>query len=155
MKKLSLLLSATGMAVASLSAQPFTLLSHTIDGGGGVSSGGRFQLVSTMGQPDARSSLTDGCFSIDPGFWGADAPVTMPGPPTLRVRRDVNYIRVSFPPGCGHWVLQWTRTLAPDPALTVWTDDPAENLHPADGELARDFHIPSWGPVLFFRLRQP
>jgi hypothetical protein len=24
-----------------------------------------------------------------------------------------------------------------------------------DGELTRDFHIPSWGSRLYFRLRQP
>jgi len=156
MKKFLLLVNASWIAAASLSAQPFTLISHTIDGGGGVSGGGPFQLTATLGQPDAGPSLTSGCFSIAPGFWAGDAALRVPGAPILRVGIfDANYVRVSFTPGCGNWVLQWTRTLAPDPALTVWTDDPAENLIPIGGELTRSFHVPSWGPVLFFRLRQP
>lgn len=147
-------LLALGMSAAS--AQPFTLSGHVIAGGGGAAGGGRFQITGTFGQPEAGPQLTGGCFTVDPGFWGAYATLTTPGAPTLRVRPiDPNYVRVSFTPGCGDWLLQWTRTLETNPAATIWSDDPAGNLVLIDGELTREFHVPSWGPRLFFRLRRP
>jgi hypothetical protein len=47
----------------------------TIDGGGGVSSGGVFTLTGTIGQPDAATPTAGGAFTITGGFW-ADAPVS-------------------------------------------------------------------------------
>ncbi len=121
-----------------------------------MTSGGRFQITGTIGQPEAAPRLTGGCLAITPGFWGAYEVVTTPGAPTLRIHPlDPGYVRVSFPPGCGDWVLQWTRTLQTDPAAIVWADDPASNLIVVGDELVRDFHTPSWGPRLFFRLRRP
>jgi hypothetical protein len=44
---------------------------HTIDGGGATSMGGTFELVGTVGQPDASSSpaLAGGTFELTGGFW--------------------------------------------------------------------------------------
>ncbi|RIK66750.1 MAG: hypothetical protein DCC65_08450 [Planctomycetota bacterium] len=50
---------------------------HTIDGGGGVSSGGGLTLVGTIGQHDAGSPdapLTGGGFTVVGGFWQMAAP---------------------------------------------------------------------------------
>jgi hypothetical protein len=153
---ISLLALTALFAAARTHAQPFTLTGHVVAGGGGTASGGRFQIAGTIGQPEAGPRLTGGCISIDPGFWGAYAAVRTPGAPVLRVSQiDRNYIRVSFPPGCGDWVLQWTRVLETNPAATVWTDDTAGNLILVGEELTREFHVPSWGQRLFFRLRQP
>ncbi len=144
------------LGLSSAGAQPFTLSGHVVAGGGSAVSGGRFQVTGTIRQSEAGPRLTGGCFSIDLGFWGAYAVVLTPGAPVLRVRQfDPNYIRVAFPPGCGDWVLQWTITLETNPAATVWTDDAASNLLLVGDELTRDFHVPSWGSRLFFRLRQP
>ncbi len=127
-----------------------------VDGGGGVSSGGGFEVAGTIAQPDAASRLTSGCWSVDPGLWGESAVVATLGAPTLRIRLlDANYVRVSFAPGCGDWILQRATTLGTEPPLTAWTDHPASELLPVGDELVRDFHIPSWGPRLFFRLRRP
>ncbi len=41
----------------------------TIDGGGGVVSGGGFTLLGTAGQPDAGASLTGGGYTLVGGFW--------------------------------------------------------------------------------------
>ena len=41
---------------------------HTVDGGGGTSSGGDFVLSGTFGQPDA-GDLTGGDFMLHGGFW--------------------------------------------------------------------------------------
>lgn len=146
-------LLALGTSVAV--AQPFTITGQVIAGGGGVASGGRFQITGTIGQPEAGPRLTGGCMAITPGFWGARSVVTTPGAPALHVRRlDPNYVRVSFTPGCGDWILQRTFVLEANPDLIPWRDDPASELTLVDGELVRDFHLPSWGPNLYFRLRQ-
>jgi hypothetical protein len=140
---------------AHTNAQPFTLTGQVVAGGGGLASDGQFQIIGTIAQPEAGPQLTGGCFSIDSGFWGAYAAVLTPGAPLLRIRQsDPNYIRVAFAPGCNDWVLQWTRTLETASTPTVWTDDGARNLILVGDELTRDFHIPSWGSRLFFRLRK-
>jgi hypothetical protein len=48
---------------------------NTIDGGGGVSSGGGFELVGTIGQPDAGAA-SGGVFEVAGGFLGGSG-----GPP--------------------------------------------------------------------------
>ena len=157
MKTFSLLLVIAGwLAVLPVFAQPFSISSHAIGGGGGVSSGGGFQVAGTIGQPEADSRLASGCWSIDPGFWGEYAVIATPGAPALRIRLlNASTVRVSFAPGCGDWVLQRAATLNTEPPLTAWTDDSASELVPVGDELIRDFHIPSWGPHQFFRLRKP
>jgi len=50
-------------------AQPFEISWWTIDGGGGVSSGGVYSIAGTIGQPDAGSVMTGGTFSVSGGFW--------------------------------------------------------------------------------------
>lgn len=56
----------------------YDLTWHTIDGGGGVSSGGSFQLVGTIGQPDA-GAMSGGTYVLAGGFWsGSTEPSTPP-----------------------------------------------------------------------------
>ncbi len=67
---------ATGVLLASASvtanAQEFRIDWHTIDGGGGYSAGGDFELEGTVGQCDA-GVLTGGDFALTGGFWVAPA----------------------------------------------------------------------------------
>jgi hypothetical protein len=157
MKTIALqLVGLLALGIGGAGAQPYSLTGHVVAGGGGAATGGRFQITGTIGQAEAGPRLNGGCLTIVPGFWSAYAVVPTPGAPELRVRPvDANYVRVSFTPGCGNWVLQWTRVLENNAAATVWTDDAAGNLMMDGGELVREFHVPSWGPRLFFRLRQP
>jgi len=60
------LLLVSGVALASAS---YDLSWHTVDGGGGASSGGEFMLYGTAGQPDA-GSLSGGAYVLTGGFWG-------------------------------------------------------------------------------------
>ena len=46
---------------------------HTIDGGGGTSTGGTFSLSGTIGQHDAGGPMTGGTFSLTGGFWAGSA----------------------------------------------------------------------------------
>src|SRR5215470_6909646 len=71
------------LAVSRLSAQSYDLSWNTIDGGGGTSTGGAFELTGTIGQPDAGPSTTGmsgGQFQLVGGFWpGAGDVCSQPG----------------------------------------------------------------------------
>lgn len=76
MRRLSLLLATAlillaALSVAAAQTDDFDLVWHTIDGGGGTSSGGdRFALSGTIGQPDAGQML-GGAYTLQGGFWRA------------------------------------------------------------------------------------
>lgn len=84
----------------------------TIDGGGGSSTGGVYQVHGTIGQPDA-GVLSGGGYTVTGGFWSIAAAVQVPGAPRLLVTRDLGSgaVTVSWlhKPG---WILDQT------PALT-------------------------------------
>ncbi|MEZ6244063.1 MAG: GC-type dockerin domain-anchored protein [Phycisphaerales bacterium] len=69
----ALVLAACAALVGSAPAQPFSIDNHTIDCGGGSSSGGTFQLVGTIGQPEAGGFSAGGGFELAGGFWGGSA----------------------------------------------------------------------------------
>lgn len=57
--------------ISVANAQDFTIPWHTIDGGGGESTGGIFDLAGTIGQLDAGTPMTGGDFTLTGGFWSA------------------------------------------------------------------------------------
>src|SRR6266487_812109 len=60
----------------SASAQTFTIDWFSIDGGGAMNSTGeRFSVVGTIGQPDAGPTMSGGNFSMAGGFWSLIAVV--------------------------------------------------------------------------------
>lgn len=63
------LFCATTTALASLGGGDFDLSWHTIDGGGGSSTGGGFELAGTIGQHDAGQTMIGGNFALTGGFW--------------------------------------------------------------------------------------
>ncbi len=44
------------------------------DGGGGESNGGTYNLIGTLGQPDAGNTLSGGNYALTGGFWGSPDP---------------------------------------------------------------------------------
>ena len=85
---------ASSLASAAV-AQPYSIDWHTIDGGGGTSTGGVYSLSGTIGQHDAGGSMTGGDFSLAGGFWSIEV-VQTPGGPLLKiVRTAANTIAVS------------------------------------------------------------
>jgi len=52
----------------TFAAGPYQIDWHTIDGGGGISAGGQYVLVGTIGQPDAGYSSA-GAYELLGGFW--------------------------------------------------------------------------------------
>lgn len=66
-------LQATGQSLGP-EVETYDLSWWTIDGGGGASSGGAYELAGTSGQPDA-GVLSGGGYELTGGFWvGASAP---------------------------------------------------------------------------------
>ena len=70
------LLAAIILATSAALAQTgggYDLTWSTIDGGGGNSAGGGYQLAGTFGQPDVGTTLSNGVYSLSGGFWGGAA----------------------------------------------------------------------------------
>ncbi|MHC4621384.1 MAG: hypothetical protein ACYTEQ_26885, partial [Planctomycetota bacterium] len=65
---LSVFMVTSSTPVDAQSGGPYELSWSTIDGGGGRSSGGRYVLVGTIGQPDAAYSA-GGPYELLGGFW--------------------------------------------------------------------------------------
>src|ERR1017187_274191 len=74
MKAIFILRVAAGLLVATgglntVRAESYSIDWSTIDGGGGVSTGGVYQVNGTIGQPDAGAAMTGGNYSVSGGFW--------------------------------------------------------------------------------------
>jgi hypothetical protein len=64
------------LAVSLAGAHAFTIAWSTIDGGGGTSLGGKYELDGTIGQPDAspEGAMTGGGYSLTGGYWAVILP---------------------------------------------------------------------------------
>lgn len=94
-------------------AQTYTIDWHTIDGGGGTSTGGVYSVSGTIGQPDASTTtMTGGSYSLTGGFWSLYA-VQTPGAPLLTITRTLtNSAVISWPFPSTGWNLQQNSNLA-------------------------------------------
>ena len=80
--RLSVFVAALSAMSANAVAQPFTIPWHSIDAGGGVSSGDGYELRGVIGQPDAGPTLAAGGFALDGGFlaiFGEGCPADITG----------------------------------------------------------------------------
>ena len=116
---LGLLLLATAARPAN--AQSYSIDWHTIDGGGGTSTGGVYSVTSTIGQPDA-GAMSGGSYTLSGGFWGIVAAVQTEGAPWLTVTRSNNSVVVSWPLPATGWRLHATTNLVTGGSL--WTEIP-------------------------------
>src|SRR5512140_1573972 len=87
-------------------AQSYSIDWHTIAGGGGTSSGGRYALTGTIGQHDAADALMGGAYALTGGFWGVTSTVQTDGAPALTVALSGNSLVVSWPSSAADLVLQ-------------------------------------------------
>ena len=84
--KLALLLCLlTSVLCLPARAQSYSIDWHTIDGGGGTSTGGVYSVSGTIGQPDAGGPMTNGQYSITGGFWALPTAVQTTNAPTLTI----------------------------------------------------------------------
>lgn len=75
-----LVLPATPRLASAQSGGGYDLSWHTIDDGGGITTGGVYSVSGTIGQPDA-GTLSGGLYTLAGGFWGA----TTPPPPSFAI----------------------------------------------------------------------
>ena len=83
-----LAVAAAGVSLA-LHAQSggiYTITRHTIDVGGGRSTGGVYELHGTIDQVDAHAPLNGGSLRLQPGFWAAGGTDGQPQAPSLIFR---------------------------------------------------------------------
>jgi len=68
---------ATGAAASPApAADTYAINWYSIDGGGGLSSGGAYDVAGTAAQPDAGPQMTGGAYTIVGGFWLAAGAAT-------------------------------------------------------------------------------
>jgi hypothetical protein len=123
-------------------AQQYAIDWYKIAGGGGTSSGGQYSLSGTIGQPDARSAITSGSYSLTGGFWSLFA-VQAPGTPLLSIAYFGNQAVISWPVSVTGYTLQTNNDLA----AGVWGN---YNGIVVDNAIT---NAPPKG-ILFFRLKQ-
>lgn len=122
----------------------FSMDWHTIDGGGGTSTGAVYSVTGTIGQPDAGPVMTNGQYSVIGGFWALPALVQTTNAPTL-------YITNAGPGWATIWwnppTPGYTLLVSPAVAPTTWTNAPSGTNNPA--------LVPTTLPARFYRLHKP
>jgi hypothetical protein len=114
---------------------------HTIDGGGGMSTGGTYVVSGTIGQPDAGPTMTTGQYSVTGGFWALPTAVQTEGAPALMIARaGAGLAQVSWTPASTNWVLQETLSLSP----ANWVNSSSSFTNP--------IVVPAILPTRFYRL---
>ncbi len=95
----------------------YTIDWHTIDGGGGTSTGNVYSVSGTIGQPDASGAMTGGNYSLTGGFWSVIGAVQLPGSPLLTITiTGPSTVVVSWPSPSTGWNLQQNTDLG----TTIW-----------------------------------
>ena len=142
---LVLLLSTLNIQLSTAHAQTSSIPWHTIDGGGGTSTGGVFTVSGTIGQPDASGPMTGGQFSLTGGFWAMPTLIQTPGAPTLSITNAAPGFATLWwtPPSGTNWVLQERLSLS----TGTWTNSPSGSTNPVI--------VPTTLPTKFYRLFKP
>jgi hypothetical protein len=117
---------------------------HTIDGGGGTSTGGVYAVSGTIGQHDAGGPMTNGQYAVTGGFWVLPQAVQTPGAPTLVIAKGApGLATISWTPATPGFVLQENFNLA----TTNWLNSPSGATNPVV--------VPAAVPAKFYRLFKP
>ena len=98
---------------ATAGAQTYAITKFTIDGGGGESSGGKYLVKGTIGQPDASGVSKGGRYTVSGGYWaGLVNIVRTAGAPELRIMKSgKSTVMLSWKDPSDAWVLQQSETL--------------------------------------------
>ena len=104
-KTLQLTLGSWLASLIVVSAQNYSVDWFTIDGGGGVSTGGVYSISGTIGQADA-GGMSGGNYTLQGGFWGIAVAVQTEGAPLLTITRSGSNVVISWPSPAGGFVLQ-------------------------------------------------
>ena len=123
--------------------QQYSIDWFKVAGGGGMSTGGAYQVTGTIGQHDAGGPMTGGNYSLTGGFWSVITVVQTPGAPLLTIsfNHQLPTVTISWPSSATNYVLQqnsdlntvnWTPVGLPvttnGATLSVTITPPAGNL---------------------------
>jgi len=139
---LLLLLSTLNYQLST--AQPYAINWHTINGGGGTSTGGVYSVSGTIGQPDAGPAMTNGHYSVTTGFWALPTAVQTTNAPTLTI----------VPAASGHATISWTPTTPGFVLQETWVLSPA-NWTISPSGITNPIVVPALLPTKFYRLFKP
>jgi hypothetical protein len=140
--KTTVFIAIAGLAAATVLAQ-YCIDWHTVDGGGGSSTGGVYAVSGTIGQPDAGGPMTGGPYSLTGGFWAITL-VQTPGAPTLCITNAApGFATIWWTPPTSSYVLQFTDSLAP----TNWVNAPSGTNNPVT--------VMATASARFYRLFKP
>jgi hypothetical protein len=143
-----LFLAALAVIAPSVRAQSYSIDWFTIDGGGGTSTGGVYQVSGTIGQPDA-GKMSGGSYTLDGGFWGIIAAVQTPGAPVLRVQiTATNTVLIAWPAAASGFSLQQNTAVG----STNWIG--VTNIPVISGG-ENQVIVPSQPGSKFYRLKYP
>jgi hypothetical protein len=118
-----------------------------MDGGGGTSVGGNYQLSGTIGQHDA-GALTGGDYVLQGGFWGWSMIIAPPLVPALSISLVGNQVIVAWSSTASGFLLQQKNTLN----ASAWTQVPTV---PGNSEGVYYVNFPLTADSQFFRLEKP
>ena len=147
MKALLLKLAVLAVVGAAAAHAAFTIPWHTLDGGGGRSTGSTrattFTVTGTIGQPEPRAgSAGGGGFSLTGGYWAAVIPTT--GGPLLVITQAGPNAILSWGSDAIGYQLQYSTD------LSAWTD----YGNTITGTSSAEWSFRN-GPRYFFRLKKP
>ena len=116
-----------GVVLAAVPARAqFAIDWFTIDGGGGTSTGGVYQLSATVGQPDTGVA-SGGSYTLTGGFWSMISTVPTPGAPELSIQHTPGGVVVSWPRPATGFLLQRASFLNAPPGGIPWGTIPEAN----------------------------
>jgi len=141
---IALLTCSVSLLALPATAQSYSIDWHTIDGGGGTSTGGVFSVSGTIGQPDAGGPMTNGLYSLTGGFWALPTAIQVVGAPALTIASAApGQATLSWTPKTPGFVLQETWSLSP----ANWTNSQSGATNPTT--------VPALLPAKFYRLFKP
>jgi len=140
-------------AALRASAQTYSIDWHSIDGGGGTSTGAVYSVSGSVGQPDA-GTMSGGGYTLVGGFWGVVSALQTPGAPLLTITRNPanGAVTVWWPTPADGWVLDETGGVTSPPAAISWS----QVAFPYQTNTsAISITVPSPIGNRFYRLRKP
>jgi hypothetical protein len=124
---------------------------YVVSGGGGVSTGGVYQVSGTIGQP-AADAMSAGRYSLQGGFWGLIAAVQTPGAPLLQISVTAsNSVLLQFTAQANAgYVIEYRESLSSGAWQTLVVLDPV----PTDHEVAFTDAFVAGRVARFYRVRK-
>ncbi len=108
---------AVGLLLVFVAQAQVAIDWHTLDDGGGTSTGGIYEISGTIGQSDAGATIQGGAVALQGGFWALIGVLQTDGAPELHIANNLD----------GTATLSWAVAGSDGYQLRVATDLEAED----------------------------